>query len=495
MSEAEIQQFIFAPGFSTVANATSISGRGIGLDVVRANIDQIGGTIEVSSARGRGTGFIIKIPLTLAIVSALIVEVAGERFAVPQLSIGELVRMRTHAEPRIEHVGHAPVVRLRDVVLPAAELGTLLGLGHGETDVRRNGCLIVMHVGGHVFGILADKILDTEEIVVKPIATQLRHIAMFSGSTILGDGSVILILDPGGLARAFVLTPAMERTRQKPASAEQGKGRKQSLLVFRAGTANAKALPLPLVNRLEEIETRKIQSSNGRLVVLYRDQLMPLVPADPDLRVRTCGRQPVLVFSDERRSMGLLIDEIIDIVEERLEVGIVSTRPGLLGSAVIRGEATEIIDVAHFLPLAFDDWERWNECSVEDAVRHILLVDDAAFFRGMLAPVLEVAGYKVTCAASAKAALAALQTGCRFDAIITDLEMPEMDGFALAQAVRENPSTAAIPVIGLSSSLHAETSERGARVGLRNLVAKFDRRGLVAALQQHDEQRQQLKCA
>jgi two-component system, chemotaxis family, sensor kinase CheA len=132
---------------------------------------------------------------------------------------------------------------------------------------------------------------------------------------------------------------------------------------------------------------------------------------------------------------------------------------------------------------------------VEDAVRHILLVDDSVFFRGMLAPVLEAAGYQVTCAASAKAALSALQTGCRFDAIITDLEMPEMDGFALAQAVRENPSTAAIPVIGLSSSLHAETSERGARVGLCDLVAKFDRRGLVAALQQHDEQRQQLKCA
>jgi two-component system chemotaxis sensor kinase CheA len=494
MSEADIQQFIFAPGFSTLANATTISGRGIGMDVVRANIDQIGGSIEVHSVRGHGSAFAIKIPLTLAIVSALIVEVAGERFAVPQLSIRELVRMRQDQEPRTEFVSHTPVVRLRDTVLPVADLSALLGLADNEKDLRRNGCLVVMQVGGHVFGILADSILDTEEIVVKPMASQLRHIAMFSGSTILGDGSVILILDPGGLAHAFGLAPGVERLVQKQAAAEELEACKESLLIFRAGTPGAKAVLLSLVSRLEEIEARKIQSSNGRRVALYRGHLMPLVPADPELRMRTCGMQPVLVLSDGRRVMGLMVDEIIDVVEERLDFALASARPGLVGSAVVRGEPTDVIDPAHFLPLAFDDWQRWNERRGDEARRPVLLVDDVAFFRGMLAPVLEAAGYAVTCVNSANAALAALGTGRHFEAIITDLDMPEMDGFAFAQAVRENPRSTSIPIIGLSSSFSAETSERGMRAGLCGLIAKFDRQGLIAALQQQEQERQ-LKCA
>jgi two-component system chemotaxis sensor kinase CheA len=490
MSEPEIQQFIFTPGFSTLANATSISGRGIGMDVVRANIDQIGGTVEVNSVPGRGTAFVMKIPLTLAIVSALILEAAGERFAIPQLSIRELVRMRPDSEPRIEYISSTPVVRLRDAVLPITDLGALLDLRHAESELRRNGCLIVMQVGGQAFGILADKILDSEEIVVKPLASRLRHIAMFSGSTILGDGSVILILDPGGLAHRFGLAPLVERSPPKAASADNENARKESLLIFRAGSPNAKAVPLPLISRLEEIEAKKIQTSNGRRVVLYRGQLMPLVPADPGLRARNSGMQPVLVCSDGSRAMGLMIDEIVDTAEERLDIALASASPGLIGSAVIRGEATEIIDVGHFLPLAFDDWQRWNERRAEEAARSILLVDDAVFFRGMLAPVLEAAGYDVTCAASGKAALAALGSGRRFDVIITDLDMPEMDGFDLAQAVSANPRSAGIPIIGLTSSLCTEVSDRGARAGLRDFVAKFDRRGLIAALQQ-----QTLKCA
>jgi CheY-like chemotaxis protein len=179
---------------------------------------------------------------------------------------------------------------------------------------------------------------------------------------------------------------------------------------------------------------------------------MPLVPADPDLRPKTSGMQSVLVFSDERRAMGLMIDAIVDIVEERVDFALASTRPGLVGSAVIRGEATEIIDFAHFLPLAFDDWQRWNEQTADNPPRNILLVDDAVFFRDMLAPVLEAAGYAVACVASAKAALSALGAGRRFDVIVADLDMPEMDGFDLAQAIRANPRTADIPVIGLSSA-------------------------------------------
>jgi two-component system, chemotaxis family, sensor kinase CheA len=190
------------------------------------------------------------------------------------------------------------------------------------------------------------------------------------------------------------------------------------------------------------------------------------------------------VFTDQGRSMGLVVDEIVDIVEEKLDIEVASQRPGVLGSAVIKSQATEIIDIAHFLPLAFEDWLHWKGKGTERATRRVLLIDDAPFFRNMLAPVLKAAGYAVTAAASAEEALGLLQDSKRFDVVITDLEMPGMDGFELASAVRGDPRTAALPIIGLSSLVSNEAIERGRKVGLHDYVAKFDRQGLIAALKE-----------
>jgi two-component system chemotaxis sensor kinase CheA len=483
-SEAEICNYIFAPGFTTAAKITSISGRGVGMDVVRSNIEQIGGTVDLKSVSGAGTTFTIKIPLTLAIVSALIVEAGGERFAIPQLAVLELVRAGHNGEHRIEHIKDAPVLRLRNKLLPLVRLKEVFRLGTCDNE---NGFVVVTQVGSQVFGVVVDGVFHTEEIVIKPMSSKLRHIPVFSGTTILGDGSVIMIIDPNGVAQALgraAAAAARAENSELQSREEESDEDTVSLLVFRAGSQQPKAVPLSLVTRLEEIDCRKIEISDGRHLVQYRDQLMPLLRIDAASSLKQEGAQPILVFSDQGRSMGLVADEIIDIVEERLNIEVSSDRPGLLGYAVIKGATTEIIDVGHFLPQAFEDWFRRRDLKAARQTRNVLLVDDSAFFRELLAPLIKAAGYRVVAAASAADALAALKSDAHFDLIVTDIEMPEMDGFALAEAVRAMPAAAAVPIIALATMVSAETVERGRAVGFHDFVAKFDRAGLVAAIKE-----------
>jgi two-component system chemotaxis sensor kinase CheA len=489
LPEAQIHKFIFAPGFSTAAKVTSVSGRGVGMDVVRNNIDQIGGTIDVKSVAGVGLSFTIKIPLTLAIVAALIVEAAGERFAIPQLAVVELVRARIGGDHRIERIKDTPVLRLRDKLLPLARLSRLLGTETGAAGDVESGFIVVTQVGSQTFGIVVDAVFHTEEIVVKPMSSKLRHIAMFSGNTILGDGAVIMIIDPNGVSQALGSTVTSQM-----AAAEAAEGRAAtsadaptSLLVFRAGSTQPKAVPLALITRLEEIDARKIELSNGRHMVQYRGQLMPLISMDENVSVKREGSQPLLVFSDGMRSMALVVDEIVDIVEDRLAIQVSSDNPGVLGSAIIKGQATEIIDVGHFLPLAFEDWFRRKDRPSSQKQHSVLLVDDSPFFRNMLSPVLQAAGYAVTAVGSAQEALDMLKAGRVFDVAITDIDMPEMDGFEFAQNLRGDARTAKLPVIALSSAISAEAIERGRAVGFHDFVAKFDRQGLIAALKEQTD--------
>ncbi len=485
MTEAQIHKFIFAPGFSTAAAVTSVSGRGVGMDVVRTNIDQIGGTIDVKSVPGEGSSFTIKIPLTLAIVSALIVEAAGDRFAIPQLAVVELVRARSNSEHRIERIKDTPVLRLRNKLLPLMHLKKLLKIDDGASSDPENGFIVVTQVGNQTFGIVVDGVFHTEEIVVKPMSTKLRHIGMFSGNTILGDGAVIMIIDPNGIAQALGTAAASqsEMTDDGAATRTNSDAQLTSLLVFRAGSSQPKAVPLSLVTRLEEIAVDKIEFSNGRHMVQYREQLMPLVEIE-GVSIREGGVQPILVFADDGRSMGLVVDEIIDIVEEHLSIEVTSTRDGVLGSAVVKGQATEVIDVGHFLPMAFADWFTRKEMRPSATAQTVLLVDDSAFFRNMLAPVLKAAGYRVTVAQSGHEGLSVLRSGNQFDVILTDIEMPEMNGFEFAEAIRADRRMEAMPIIALSSLVSPAAIERGRQAGFHDYVAKFDRPGLIAALKE-----------
>ncbi|MGQ3354478.1 MAG: hybrid sensor histidine kinase/response regulator [Phreatobacter sp.] len=484
MTEAQIHKFIFAPGFSTAAAVTSVSGRGVGMDVVRTNIDQIGGTIDLKSVPGEGTTVTIKIPLTLAIVSALIVESAGDRFAIPQLSVIELVRAQQNSEHRIERIKDTPVLRLRNKLLPLVHLRQLLGIAGGEPLDETAGFIVVTQVGSQTFGIVVDQVFHTEEIVVKPMSSKLRHITMFSGTTILGDGSVIMIIDPNGIASA-IGTDVQTATNETEADARRGNERQLiSMLVFRAGSREQKAVPLSLVTRLEEVAVDKIEQAHGRHLVQYRGALMPLVSVSGYMELKSEGSQPLLVFSDSGRSMGLVVDEIVDIVEDALNIEVSADVPGLLGSAVIKGQATEILDIGHYLPLAFEDWFKRKEMRIEALTRKLLFVDDSPFFRNMLTPVLKAAGYDVVTAAGGSEGLDILKNGDKFDVVVSDIEMPEMNGFEFAEAMRSDKRFASTPVIALSSLTNPAAIERARVAGFHDYVAKFDRQGLIAALKE-----------
>jgi two-component system chemotaxis sensor kinase CheA len=482
LSEAQVLKFIFAPGFSTAAKVTNVSGRGVGMDVVKTNIDAIGGTIDLKSTMGQGTTFTIKIPLTLAIVSALIVEAGGDRFAIPQLAVVELVRASTNAEHRIERIKDTPVLRLRNKLLPLIHMKELLGIGDDKA-IEDSGFVVVTQVGTRTFGIVVDGVFHTEEIVVKPMSTKLRHISMFSGNTILGDGSVIMIIDPNGIAAIFGAA-AEKEDESETRDARATDAETTSLLVFRAGGANPKAVPLSLVTRLEEVDVAKIEQANGRDLVQYRGSLMPLVYVYNQVKRREVGSQPLLVFSDGGRSMGLVVDEIVDIVEDKLSIEMPSKEAGVVGTAVVKGRATEILDIGYYLPLAFDDWFKRQDIEAHVGTKRLLFVDDSAFFRNMLTPVLKAAGYDVQTFASAQEALTVARKGGCFDVIVSDIEMPDMNGFEFAEACKSEDALKDVPIIALSSTAPLGYVERGRAAGFHDYVAKFDRQGLIAALKE-----------
>jgi len=520
-SDQQIQQFIFKAGFSTAEKVTNVSGRGVGMDVVLTNIEKIGGQIELRSEEGKGSTFIIKIPLTLAIVSALIVRCGTEKFAIPQLSVVELVRVSNASDHRIEKVNETPVLRLRDRLLPLVSLPNLLNLGpdellsaikpedkkvaidtgdsgvseqsekaeeavgNGMTDENGDSFIVVAQVGPYTFGIVVDAVYDTEEIVVKPVAPILRDISVYSGNTILGDGSVIMILDPNGIATATGNISATNPTEQEnTAKNNTDRNERTALLVFRAGTGEPKAVPLALIARLEEIEAEKVEISDGQLVVQYRGQLMPLLPVTDTFERRTEGRQPVLVFTDRDRSMGLMVDEILDIVEENLNIEIKTDNKGVLGSAIVDGKATEIIDASSYLTRAYHDWfGRTNESSESgNTSGRILLIDDSPFFRNLMAPLLRAAGYDVLTAENADDALTMRDAGEVFDVIVSDIEMPGMDGFDLAREIREKGAWAKTPIVALSSRTSPADIAAGREVGFVDYVPKQDREALLESL-------------
>jgi two-component system chemotaxis sensor kinase CheA len=483
MGDAQVAKFIFHPGFSTAKAVTSVSGRGVGMDVVKTNIELIGGTVDIASELGRGTTFTIKIPLTLAIVAALIVSVEGQRFAIPQVAVLELVRVRPGSDHAVERINGTPVLRLRERLLPIVPIARVLGLPGAEASSGDEGFVVVTQVGRRRFGILVDGVFHTEEIVVKPMSSKLRHIPLFSGNTILGDGAVVLIMDPNGIARVVGADEGRDQLMAEEAAVETApeEAGTETLLIFRGGEA-LKAVPLSLVTRLEEIDAGKIEWAGGRPLVQYRGRLMPLVPADPAVPIRREGLQALVVFSDGERSMGLAVDEIVDIVDDRLDVELAVDRSDVVGSAVIRGRATEVVNVAHYLPLAYEDWARPSRARAAGPARTALLVDDKPFFRELLAPVMKAAGWRVLSVGSADEAMALVASGARADAVVTDLDMPGRSGFDLIEALRANPRSAHWPVIALSSAPTPEAVERARRLGVAEFVAKFDRSGLVAAL-------------
>jgi len=355
MSEREALNLIFLPGFSTAEKITNVSGRGVGMDVVKTNIEKIGGTVDLQSVLGKGTTLRIRIPLTLAIIPALIITSHGERFAIPQVSLLELVRLEEAQKSAIEKIHGTPVYRLRGNLLPVVYLRKELG-----TDDRAAHAgpvnIVVLQADDRQFGLVVDDINDTEEIVVKPLGKLFKGLTTFAGATIMGDGKVALILDVMGLAqRSNVVSQSKDRSPvETAASATNAANNRQTLLLFQATDTRRMAIPLTQVSRLEEFPRESIELAGDQQVVQYRGNIMPLVSLVEALGASSIQAAPgaesagplqVIVHTREDRAVGLVVNRIVDIVEQVVSVQRTGVRPGILGSAVIDSRVTELLDV------------------------------------------------------------------------------------------------------------------------------------------------------
>jgi len=349
MSDHEAIRLVFLPGFSTAEKITNVSGRGVGMDVVKTNIEKIGGQVDIQSTIGEGTTLKIKIPLTLAIIPALMVAAGGDRYAIPQVSLLELVRLEgDQARQGIERIQDAPFYRLRGNLLPLVYLQRELGVDRVRDEDATN--IVVLKADDRQFGLVVEEINDTEEIVVKPLGKQLKGLTVFAGATIMGDGKVALILDVLGIAqRAKVVSELRDRARAESAHGKaDGAADLQTLLLFRVGESDRMAMPLNLVARLEEFQRTSIERSGSQEVVQYRSQILPLVSLSKFFTgadAAAADLRQVVVFAENGRSVGLVVDQILDIVSEQVVVQRRSSRAGVLGSAVIQHRVTDLLDV------------------------------------------------------------------------------------------------------------------------------------------------------
>jgi two-component system, chemotaxis family, sensor kinase CheA len=516
MPERDVQALIFAPGFSTADKVSNISGRGVGMDVVKTNIERIGGSIDLHSVVNSGTTIRLKIPLTLAIIPALVIKVEGTRFAIAQVKVVELVRIERDKKGsgRIELLQGRPVYRLRGQLLPLVDLCATLKI---KTDAPEElvqkpiNNIVVLHSESGMFGLIVDEIVDNADIVVKPLSQLLKNLSAYSGATIMGDGAVVLILDVPGLSTAADLSGVGDEARgaSRDLSAERATANSAEYLFVDLGVPGRYAIPLCLVNRLEEFEPKMVEVAGAQRVVRYRDALLPLIqiakhlalPGSENSVVTTDERISIVVMSKLNRLFGLEVRNIVDIVQIDTNIdGDLSDRPGILGSVIHGREVIVVLD-AHKI---VDDAVRKigggtalpqtafrlrevktvvsaSAKSESDArtIRgklKILLAEDTVFFRRHVKAFLEASGYVVVAVVNGEEAYKVLEESPanEYSMVVTDIEMPMLDGFELVRKVRALASTANLPVIALTTRVRKIDIERGTEVGFNAYLEKFN---------------------
>lgn len=475
MSDAQAARMIFHPGFSTAETISAISGRGVGMDVVAANVGQAGGHVDVRSNPDTGTIFTITLPLTLAILPALLIGVKDQRFALPQSVIAELVRIGPDSDARIARMDHGAMLTLRGEVFPLLSLSVILGLASGAAAFEaHSGFVALLAIEDKRFALLIDTVLHTEEIVVKPISSALRHLQLYSGCTILGDGSVVLIFEPNALARMVGGAPATLQFASAPETAAM-QARAMPVIVVRAG-ARRLAVPLSMITRIERLAPQQIERSGAQAMIQHGGALLPVLRLDGMAAPPPQADSVCLLVDYRDRKAGLLADEIIDVVEADIELSCDSTESGVLGAAIVQGQATDMVDVVAFLLQAFP-----GIADARASLSHhekLLLIEPCPFIRDMLAPVLRAARFDVTLDDDPRHAM---QTIGAFGLIVFDLDVmtdayPDLlPQFLAARAPRS-------AVMALSSAIDPVRAERLAREGVNAVISKFDRRGLIEAL-------------
>jgi len=585
MSDKERVGLIFLPGFSTVEKVTDVSGRGVGMDVVKSNLDKLGGVVDVASKPGSGTTIRIKLPLTLAIIPSQIISANGERYAIPQVNLDELLRIpASQVKERIEKVGDAEVVRLRGRLLPLISLADVLGIdrtyidpadseqkpdrresvadrrsrvsplfdddspegeqaeispsslvnSHSESVIenplpkpdlqaqqpvpvtsRQGGPkskirnpkdrryharsavnIVVVSAGAFKYGLLVDALRDSEEIVVKPLGRHLKHCKGYAGATIMGDGRVALILDVPGIARMAELT-SMEGTDRAAQVAQESsevakvRGDVHALLVFRNAKDEQFAVPLALVARIEKIKKADIELVGGKKVIQYRGGSLPLFAIDEVAEVKPLADREELmaiVFTLGGREVGLLATGPVDAIEVALDIdGSTLKQPGIMGSAIIGDHTTLMVDIFGLIEALQPEWFSGRKAvQMRDGkAATILLAEDSDFFRPLLKEFMEGEGYNVIEAEDGMEAWDLLQQHPgQIAVLLTDIEMPNLDGFALAKKIKGDQRFSDLPVIALTSLAGDEDAAKGKEVGIDHYQIKMDKERLLESI--HD---------
>ncbi|MGB7404409.1 MAG: chemotaxis protein CheW [Pacificimonas sp.] len=472
-SETRLGQLVFAPGLTTATEITPVSGRGVGMDVVRANLESVGGSIDISSQAGVGTTFTLRLPLTLAIMPALLVGCAGQRFAVPQVAVAELVSIGSESQHELEMLGDTLALRLRERTVPVLDLRQRFALT-GDDEARH---VLVMRGRGAKWGLVVDEVFDTEELVVKPVSPAVAATDVYAGQAVLGDGRSILILDAQALGTDIVEFDAVAAITDNDVGTMQTAT--DPIMLFRAdGDPRPRAVPVNLVARIEDITPERIERAGDGFVVQLQGKLVPLIglARDADLSRSTAA----LLFVDGEAAIALAVDAVNDIVEADVRLDIGSDEECRLGTAVIEGRATELIDVGALFSRAVPGAS--TMVTEADSQPRLLVVDDSSFFRNMLTPLLSAAGYRVTAVPSVDEALELRNSGSRFDLILSDIEMPEKTGLDFARAVREGGAWTATPLVALSSKADEADMDVGMAAGFDRYVAKFDRQRLLGLI-------------
>jgi two-component system chemotaxis sensor kinase CheA len=497
LSDREALNLIFQPGFSTAEAVTNLSGRGVGMDVVKSHIEKIGGVVDVFSRVGEGATVKIKIPLTLAIIPGLVITSGnqrskprpgpdiGERFVIPQVGLVELIRLDDQiAHSQIERIHGTPFYRRRGSLLPIAYLNDVLGLDPTAESTVVN--IVVLQAEDRQFGLVVDGINDTQEIVVKPLGKQLKGITIYAGATIMGDGRVALILDVLGIGkRSGVIAEFHGQARAAVEKKTQSGIEQQRLLLFRAGSFERLAVPLSLVARLEEFPQSSIERAGGGLVVQYRNRILPLVtlrsvlepgaPA-PD---QTPDPVQVVVFKDGDRSVGVAVDQILDVAEVVVTVRQKSARKGLLGSAVVGKRVTDFLDLNYVIQTVAETWFQGRSGLANG--KRILIAEPSKFSRGLIRGGLDMAGYQVFEAANLGEAIRRLEQQ-PVDAVVTALDLPPDGTSALLAAIRGRPDWKAIPILALAESAEQARAGSVQAAGFQDCQVKFDREAMLASL-------------
>ncbi|HTC89292.1 MAG TPA: hybrid sensor histidine kinase/response regulator [Bryobacteraceae bacterium] len=495
MSDYEKQELIFMPGVSTAEKLSNVSGRGVGMDVVKTNLDRLGGKVEIDSVPGRGSAFRIKLPLTLAIIPSLLVSDSGERFAIPQVSVGELIRIPAdQIEQRTDRAGDAELVLLRNRLVPMVYLSDALGSPRAERGSRALN-IVLVDAGAIEYGLVVGELHDTVEIVVKPMGRHLQGLVEYAGATILGDGQVAVILDVAGLAaRAGLSRAANPTTTVELAADDNAAGEIRSLLLFQNAPGEDCAVPIELVTRVERVRAAQVENLGGRRTMQYGGVSLPLVAlhdvASVDELVES-QQWVVVVFDCAGQTLGLLAAEPLDMVETRVVMDTQTLRqPGVAGSALLNGRTTLMLDIfelAGKFRRAVTEPEPSRTAAVSQELppqsATILVAEDSDFFRGQIQRLIEGVGYKVLTADDGQSAWEMLDShASEISLVTTDIEMPRLDGLGLTKRIRADARFDHLPIIALSTLASEEEMAHGLSVGLSEYQVKLDQDQLIQSI-------------